>query len=209
MARDRAGISPPGRSHRAHRFGKLREPARAARARLGAHQQIRRRLSRQALLRRLRVRRHRRAACDRPREDALRRGLRERAAALGRAGEPGGLLRDAASRRYAARHGPGRRRPSHARRADEHQRPLLRRRQLRPGPGDRGDRLRRSRGARPRQEAEADHRRRVRLFARHRLEALSRDRRQGRRAVHGGHRALRGSHRCRLVSRARSASPIS
>ena len=50
-----------GRSHRADRLGKLRQPARARGAGLGAHQQVRRRLSGQALLRRLRVRRRRRA----------------------------------------------------------------------------------------------------------------------------------------------------
>ena len=53
---------------------------------------------------------------------------------------------------------------------------------LRARSGDRAHRLRRGRAARARAQAEADHRRRVRVFARHRLEALSRDRRRGRRA---------------------------
>ena len=43
-----------------------------------------------ALLRRLRVRRHRRGAGDRPREEAVRLRLRQRPAALRRAGQPGG-----------------------------------------------------------------------------------------------------------------------
>ena len=51
---------PPGRPHRADRLRELREPRGARGAGLGAHQQVRRGLSRQALLRRLRVRRHRR-----------------------------------------------------------------------------------------------------------------------------------------------------
>ena len=51
-----------GRAHRAHRLGELREPGGAGGAGLAAHQQVRRGLSRQALLRRLRVRRRRRAA---------------------------------------------------------------------------------------------------------------------------------------------------
>ncbi len=52
--------------------------ASSARARgpgLGAHQQVRRRLPGQALLRRVRIRRRRRAAGDRPREEAVRRRL--------------------------------------------------------------------------------------------------------------------------------------
>ena len=52
----------------------------------------------QALLRRLRVRRRRRVARDRAREAAVRRRARQRAAALGRAGQHGGL-HDACSSR--------------------------------------------------------------------------------------------------------------
>ena len=55
-------------------------------------------LSGQALLRRLRVRRRRRARRDRPRQGALRRRARQRAAALGRAGQHG-RLPDACSSR--------------------------------------------------------------------------------------------------------------
>ena len=60
-------------------------------------------LSGQALLRRLRVRRRRRNARDRPREGAVRRRARQRAAALGRAGEHGGVLHAAEARRHGAR----------------------------------------------------------------------------------------------------------
>ena len=54
-----------------------------------------------------------------------------------------------------------------------------------------------------------DHRRRVGVFARHRLEALSRDRRRRRRAADGRHGALRGPDRRGRVSDARWASPTS
>ncbi len=64
-ARDRRRAPPPGGAPRADRLGELREPARARGAGLGAHQQVRRGLSGQALLRRLRVRGRRRAARDR------------------------------------------------------------------------------------------------------------------------------------------------
>ena len=72
-AAHRSRARPPGRPHRADRLRELREPARARGAGLRAHQQVRRRLSGQALLRRLRIRRRRRAAGDRPREEAVRR----------------------------------------------------------------------------------------------------------------------------------------
>ena len=62
------------------------------------------------------------------------------------------------------------------------------------------------RGARARAQAEADHRRRVGLFARDRLEALPRDRRRGRRHADGRHGALRGPRRRGAATRRRSAS---
>ena len=61
------------------------------------HQQVRRRLSRQALLRRLRVHRHGREPGPRPRQEAVRRRARQRAAALRLAGQPGRVRRRAAS----------------------------------------------------------------------------------------------------------------
>ena len=69
----------PGRAHRAHRLGELRLAGGDGGAGQPAHQQVRRGLPRQALLRRLRVRRHGRAARDRPRQAAVRRRLRQRA----------------------------------------------------------------------------------------------------------------------------------
>ena len=82
---------------------------------LGADQQIRRRLSRPALLRRLRICRCRGGTRDRARLPPVRLFVRECPAAFRRAGEPGGVLRAAAARRHV--HGPRsrRRRPSHPR----------------------------------------------------------------------------------------------
>ena len=66
--------------------------------RLGADEQVRRGLSGQALLRRLRGRRRDRADRDRPREGALRSRARERPAARGRPDEHGRLHGRARSR---------------------------------------------------------------------------------------------------------------
>ena len=90
---DRRRESTPGRPHRADRLGELRQPRRAGRAGVAAHQQVRRGLSGQALLRRLRARRRRRVARHRAREEAVRRRGGERAAPLRCTGEPGGVLR--------------------------------------------------------------------------------------------------------------------
>ena len=74
---DRRGAEGRGGAPGAHaRDDRVRELRSAVGARLpglGAHQQVRRGLSGAALLRRLRVRGHRRAARDRPGEGALRR----------------------------------------------------------------------------------------------------------------------------------------
>ena len=156
---------------RADRLGELRQPGRARSRRLGADQQVRRRLSRQALLRRLRVRRRRRVAGDRAREGAVRRRARQRAAALGRAGEHGGLLHAAQARRHGARHEPGARRPPHARPSAQLLRQALHHRPVRRPQGRRADRLRGARAARARAQAEDDHGRRQRLSARLRLRA--------------------------------------
>ena len=85
----------------------------------------------QALLRRLRVRRHRRAARDRPREGALRRRARQRPAARRRAGQRRRLPRAAAAGRHD--HGPraAPRRPPHARHEAQRVRAPLRHRALR------------------------------------------------------------------------------
>jgi hypothetical protein len=193
------GDRSPGRPHRADRVRELREPRRARGAGVGADEQVRRGLPRQALLRRLRVRRHRRGARDRAREEALRRRVRERPAALGFAGEPGGLRgSDEAGRRHA-RDVARARRPSYARLGGQLLRQdlpglLLRARRAR------GDRLRPGRAPGEGPQAEADRGRRLGLFAHDRLEALPSHRRRCRRAPHGGHRAPGGAGRGRPLS---------
>ena len=87
------GDPPPGGGARADRQRELRLPRGARGHGLGAHEQVRRGLPGQALLRRLRGRGPGRAARHRPREAALRRRARERAAALRRAGQHGGVPR--------------------------------------------------------------------------------------------------------------------
>ena len=73
------------------RLRELRAGRRHCRRRaVGAHEQVRRGLPRPALLRRLRARRRRRDARHRAGQGPLRRGLRQRPAALGRPGEHGG-----------------------------------------------------------------------------------------------------------------------
>ena len=87
-----------------------------------AHQQVRRGLSRQALLRRLRIRRHRRAAGDRPGQAAVRRRVRQRAAAFRLAGQPGRLHVAAQAGRHHPGHVAGAWRPPDPRRLGELQR---------------------------------------------------------------------------------------
>ena len=72
----------------------LRSARRARGAGLRAHQQVRRGLPRPPLLRRLRVRRRRRDPRHRARQEPVRRGVRERAAALRRIGQRRGARRD-------------------------------------------------------------------------------------------------------------------
>ena len=116
--RGRRGHRPRARAPAAHAGDdRLRELRAAGGARVPgqrAHEQVRRGLSRQALLRRLRVHRRDRAARDRPREGAVRGRARERPAARRRAGQHGRLPRAAAAGR--PHHGavaPARR-PPHA-----------------------------------------------------------------------------------------------
>ena len=164
---------------------------------LGLHEQVRRGLPGAPLLRRLRVHRRRRAARHRPREGAVRRRARQRAAALGRAGQHGGVLRAAQARRHGARHEPVARRPPDARPPAELLGQALHDRALRRAPAGRAPRLRRTRAARRRAQAEDDHGRRQRLPARHRLPAHPRDRRPRRRGDGGRHGAHRGPGRRR------------
>ena len=69
--------------------------------------------------------------------------------------------------------------------------------------GDRAHRLRRGRAARARAQAEADHRRRVGVLARHRLGTLRQDRGGDECAPHGRHGALRRADRRRRLPLAR------
>ncbi len=73
--RDRQGARPPAARDRADRLREHRLQGRARGAGLGHDQQICRGLSGQALLRRLPVRRHRRDAGDRARQEAVRRRI--------------------------------------------------------------------------------------------------------------------------------------
>ena len=172
---------------------------------IGLHEQIRRRVSRQALLRRLRVRGRGRDAGHRARESAVRRRARQRAAALGRAGEHGRLHRRAQARRHDPGHEPRARRPPDARPPAELLGQVLQRRAVRRAQGRRAPRLRRARLARPRAQAQAHHRRRQRLSARDRLRARQGRRRRGRRADDDRHGAHRGPGRRRHPSQPRAA----
>ena len=78
---------------------------------------------------------------------------------------------------------------------------------VRRAPRGRADRLRRGRAAGARAQAEDDHRRRLGLPAHHRLRPLPRDRRRGRRLVHGRHGAHRRAGRGRRASLAAAARP--
>src|SRR5439155_780320 len=101
---DRRGPAPRARAPAAHagddRLGELRPTGDPRVPGQRADEQVRRGLPGQALLRRLRVRRHRGAARDRPREGDLRRRACERAAARWRAGERRGLPRAPPARRH-------------------------------------------------------------------------------------------------------------
>ena len=163
--------SAPGRAHRADRLRKLHLAGRDGGPGQPTHQQVRRGLSGQALLRRLRVRRHRRGARARPAQAAVRRRARQRAAELRLAGQPGRVLRPAAAGRHHHGHEPGRRRPPDARHAAEHERQVVQGGELRRNERRR-DRLRRDGAAGARAPAQADHCRRLGVLAAHRLRAL-------------------------------------
>ena len=122
---------------------------------------------------------------------ALRRREGQRAAALRRPGEHGGLLRRPRTGRHHPGHGPGPRRPSDARHEAQLFRQVLQHRQLRRPPERRTHRLRPGGQAGPRAQAEAGHRRGQRLSARDRLRPVRRDLPGSAGPVHGGH----GPHR--------------
>ncbi len=129
----------------------------------GADEQIRGRPSRQALLRRLRIRGHGGEPGHRAGEEALRRGLGERAAPQRRAGQRGGDAGLPAAGRYHPRFRPQPWRPPHPRLTGELQRQAvpghLLWREQRDRPGGHGY----SGRDRPQGEAQADHLRGQRL----------------------------------------------
>ncbi len=135
----------------------------------------------QALLRRLRVRRRGRAGGHRPREGAVRRGARQRPAALGLAGQHERLPRGLAVRRHHPRHEPLARRPPHARPPAELLRLQLQGRRVRRLARHGADRLRGVGAPRAGAQPEDDRLRRVGLSAHHRLRAHRRHRALGRR----------------------------
>ena len=134
------GDPPPGGGARAHRQRELRLARGAGGGRLDPHQQVRRGVPGQALLRRLRGGRPGRAAGHRPRQGALRRRARQRPAALRLAGQHGGLLRARPAGRHAPGHEPQLRRPPDPRLAGQLLRQALQDRPLRPRAGGRDHR---------------------------------------------------------------------
>ena len=89
----RGGARAAAQPDRADRVGELHLAVDPRGRRLGADEQVRRGVPREALLRRLRDRRPDRAARDRPGQGAVRRRARERPAARRRPGEHGRLPR--------------------------------------------------------------------------------------------------------------------
>ncbi|MGW8173423.1 MAG: hypothetical protein ACWGHV_18220 [Stutzerimonas stutzeri] len=172
---------------------------------LGADQQVRRGLPGPALLRRLRVRRHRRAAGDRSRQAAVRRRLRQRPAALRRPGQR--------QRVYMALLQPGDtilgleprpRRPPDPRRAAVLLRQAVQRRVVRRQCVD-GQMIDfdASRAPGGRAQAAGDRRRLLGLSPTAGLRPLPRDRRRGRRLSLRRHGALRRAGRRRRSTRRR------
>ena len=161
----------------------------------------------QALLRRLRVRRHRRAARHRPRQEALRRRLRQRAAAFRLAGECRRLSRARQAGRHHPRHEPRSWRTPDPRREGEFLGQALQRGAVRPRSRDRRDRLRAGGTPGSGTSAEDGHRGILRLLACRRLAAVPRDRGLGRRLPAGGHGARCRARGHRSVSESRAARP--
>ena len=176
--------------------------------RVGSDEQVRGGLPRQALLRRLRGRGRDRGARANAREGAVRRGARERAAACGRAGEHGRLLRRPLTRRPGARAVARPRRPPDARAEGQLLREALRVPPLRRLARDDDGRLRRRARTREGGAAEADRLRRLRLPADGRGRSIPRDRRRGRRAPAVRHGALLGARRRRPSPQPGAAQPF-
>ena len=158
-----------------------------------ADQQVCRGLSGQALLRRLRVRRYRRAVGHRSGEAVVQCRLRQRPAALRVAGQCRGLPRAATARRHHTRYEPRRRRASHAWLEGEFLRQAVQCGAVRPESGDRCHRLRSGGSAGAGAPAEDGRGGIFRLLAAGRLAAVPRHRRQCRRL------AVRRHGTCRRV----------
>ena len=182
----------PARSPGTHRVRKLRQSRRHGRHGLAPDQQVRRGLPRTPLLRRLRVRGRGRGSGARPGEGALRRGARQRAAPLGRAGQHGGLLRAARAGRYRHGNEPVPRRAPDPRKPGQHVRQVLPLCALRRVARDGAAGLRPGARYRPHLPPQADCRRRERLSPRDRLRPPARNLRRGGREAHGGYGAHRG-----------------
>ena len=160
----RARARAPEHDDPADRVGELHVAGGARGAGLGAHQQVLRGLSGQALLRRqLRGRRGREPRA-RPRVRAVRRRARQRAAALGRQREPGRVHGAARAGRQGDGHAPRPGRPPHARFAGQLQRPHVRLRRVRRRRHVRDARLRRDPRPRRARAPAHDHRGRHRVL---------------------------------------------
>ena len=181
-----------GVAARADRLRELRVRGRAGGPRNRLHEQVRRGLSGQALLRRLRVRRRGGEPGHRPGEGAVRLRSRQRAAALGHPGQHRGLHVGPEAGRHHPGHEPVPRRPPVPRPPAELLRPVLQRGGLRRAQGGRAHRLRRHDRARHRAPAQGDRGGGERLPADHRLRGGAPRRRRLRRDGHGRHRAHRG-----------------
>ena len=185
------------------RLGELRPGRRDAGAGQRADQQVRRGLPRPPLLRRLRERRRHRDAGHRAGQGPVRGRFRERAAALGRAGERGRDGRADQAGRHHPGPVPGARRAPDPRHADQLLRAALQRRGVRGVQGGLPHRHGRGRQAGPAVPAETDHRRLVGLPAAPGLRAVPADRRRGRRAADGRHGPLRRAGRDRPAPESR------
>ncbi|CAA9586812.1 MAG: Serine hydroxymethyltransferase, partial [uncultured Thermomicrobiales bacterium] len=179
--RHRQRGAPAARRDRADRLRELRQRGGPRRRRQRPHEQVRRRVPGEALLRRLRARRPGRDPGHRAREATFRRGARERPTPFRGKRQPDGLPGAPRPGRSDPRPQPSGGRPPHAwpRRQllrQAFRAPLLRRRsRLRP-PRLRRDRRQSARGPTPRR-----HRRRQRLQSPDRLRPLPGDRRRRRR----------------------------
>ena len=131
------------------RLGELRQQRRAPGPGLHPDPQVRRGLPGAPLLRRLRVRGHRRRPGLEPGEGAFRRGLRQRPAPFRQPGQYGRLFFLPETRGHHPGHGPGPRRPSEPRGRGEFLRAPVSGGNLRGGPANRRSRLRRGDGKPP------------------------------------------------------------